>query len=462
MDRHFARKIGASPVVCESLESRSLLSAASLTTLMQSSAASVVGQNVTLTAVVTPKVTSAALLTGTVTFKSNGKALQTVNLNLADHAVLTTPSLAVGTDKIVAVFNGSAAYLSSSSTTVSHAVKAAATTTTLSLSTSAAVLGQTVTLKAAVVPIAPGAGKPGGTVTFSDGATVMGTGTLDATGHATLSVYNLFLGSHSITAKYAGSTSFAASVSKIAVLKISLPTGMTQTSNVLQVATIKPGTGTASAAAGQFIKVNYTGYLLNGTKFDSSLNPGHTPFDFPLGFGKVIAGWDQGMVGLKIGEQRVLIVPPSLGYGSKATGLIPANSTLIFIVQMLAFDTLKLNVLGGPKLNVAATNNQIPTLANGTNFGSVTVGNSSPTSSFTYASGGNLPLAVVSVRLTGANSGDFHGTLSTSATGQPLINLTFIPTAKGTRTAALVITYVDPSYSTIGFAITIPLQGTGV
>ena len=367
----------------------------------------------------------------------------------------------VGTDKIVAVFNGSAAYLTSGSTTVSHAVKAAATTTTLSLSTSAAVMGQTVTLKATVAPVAPGAGTPGGKVTFWDGTTVLGTGTLDSTGHASLSVYNLFLGSHSLTAKYAGGTSFAASVSKIAILKIGLPAGMTQSSNMLQVATIKAGTGTAAAAAGQFIKVNYTGYLLNGTKFDSSLNPGRTPFDFPLGFGQVIAGWDQGMVGLKVGEQRVLIIPPSLGYGSKATGLIPANSTLVFIVQMLAFDTLKLNVLGGPKLNVPATNNQTPTLGNGTNFGSVTVGKSSSTNSFTSASVGNLPLAVVSVRLTGANSGDFHGTLSTTATGQPLINLTFMPTAKGTRTAALVITYVDPSYSTIGFAITIPLLGTG-
>jgi peptidylprolyl isomerase/FKBP-type peptidyl-prolyl cis-trans isomerase FkpA len=93
------------------------------------------------------------------------------------------------------------------------------------------------------------------------------------------------------------------------------------------------GTG-AEAVSGKHVTVNYTGTLTDGTKFDSSLNPGRTPFDFNLGAGEVIAGWDQGVVGMKVGGKRKLTIPPSLGYGSQAQGPIPANSTLIFEVEL--------------------------------------------------------------------------------------------------------------------------------
>ncbi len=94
------------------------------------------------------------------------------------------------------------------------------------------------------------------------------------------------------------------------------------------------GTG-AEAVAGKKITVNYTGTLTDGTKFDSSLNPGRTPFSFTLGAGEVIQGWDQGFAGMKVGGKRKLTIPASLGYGSQDMGTIPPNSTLIFDVELL-------------------------------------------------------------------------------------------------------------------------------
>lgn len=94
------------------------------------------------------------------------------------------------------------------------------------------------------------------------------------------------------------------------------------------------GTG-AEAVGGKEVTVNYLGTLTDGTKFDSSLDPGRTPFSFNLGAGEVIQGWDQGVAGMKVGGKRKLTIPPSLGYGAQAQGPIPANSTLIFEVELL-------------------------------------------------------------------------------------------------------------------------------
>jgi FKBP-type peptidyl-prolyl cis-trans isomerase len=95
------------------------------------------------------------------------------------------------------------------------------------------------------------------------------------------------------------------------------------------------GTG-AEAVSGKKITVNYTGTLTDGTKFDSSLNPGRTPFEFTLGAGEVIQGWDQGFAGMKVGGKRKLTIPPTLGYGETgAGGVIPPNATLIFEVELL-------------------------------------------------------------------------------------------------------------------------------
>lgn len=99
------------------------------------------------------------------------------------------------------------------------------------------------------------------------------------------------------------------------------------------------GTGTV-AQAGDYVTVNYTGTLDNGTVFDSSLNPGRTPFGFTLGAGQVIKGWDEGVPGMKVGGTRELTIPPALGYGSSGAGsVIPPNATLHFTVTLLSVST---------------------------------------------------------------------------------------------------------------------------
>ena len=92
------------------------------------------------------------------------------------------------------------------------------------------------------------------------------------------------------------------------------------------------GTG-AEATAGSLVSVQYTGKLENGTVFDTSA--GKAPIQFPLGQGYVIPGWELGITGMKVGGKRLLIVPPDMGYGDKANDPIPANSTLIFEVELV-------------------------------------------------------------------------------------------------------------------------------
>jgi peptidylprolyl isomerase len=110
------------------------------------------------------------------------------------------------------------------------------------------------------------------------------------------------------------------------------------TSSGLQIIDTKPGTG-AMPRAGQTAVVHYTGWLSNngakGKKFDSSVDR-NEPFEFPLGQGRVIKGWDEGVASMKVGGKRTLIVPPALGYGGRgAGGVIPPNATLIFDVELL-------------------------------------------------------------------------------------------------------------------------------
>ena len=109
---------------------------------------------------------------------------------------------------------------------------------------------------------------------------------------------------------------------------------MITTDSGLQYQDLVTGTG-ESAKEGDTVRVHYTGWLEDGTKFDSSLDRGE-PFEFPLGKGSVIMGWDEGVAGMKTGGKRKLTIPPELGYGDRGAGdVIPPGATLIFDVELL-------------------------------------------------------------------------------------------------------------------------------
>lgn len=112
----------------------------------------------------------------------------------------------------------------------------------------------------------------------------------------------------------------------------------TTTASGLRIIDTEVGTG-ATPKTGQTCVMHYTGWLYEdgkkGTKFDSSVDRGE-PFEFPIGTGRVIAGWDEGVATMKVGGKRTLIIPPDLGYGAHgAGGVIPPNATLIFDVELL-------------------------------------------------------------------------------------------------------------------------------
>jgi peptidylprolyl isomerase len=114
---------------------------------------------------------------------------------------------------------------------------------------------------------------------------------------------------------------------------VDLSSGAVKTPSGLIFLVTRKGTG-AQAKAGDTVSVHYTGTLTDGTKFDSSRDRGE-PIEFGLGQGRVIKGWDEGIAMMHVGDQAILVIPPSIGYGSRAQGPIPPDSTLIFVVELV-------------------------------------------------------------------------------------------------------------------------------
>ncbi len=130
-------------------------------------------------------------------------------------------------------------------------------------------------------------------------------------------------------------TQTAAPTTPPAMLFPGVITDTVKTASGLQYKDLNVGNG-ATAQSGNTVSVHYTGWLTNGTQFDSSI-PRNQPFEFTLGAGNVIKGWDEGVAGMKVGGTRILIIPPDLGYGAQGSGsTIPPNSTLVFEVQLIS------------------------------------------------------------------------------------------------------------------------------
>ena len=124
------------------------------------------------------------------------------------------------------------------------------------------------------------------------------------------------------------------SINEEALIKEKYPNAIRTASGLMYIV-LKEGSG-GSPTRGAIIEAHYTGRLLNGTKFDSSVDRGQ-PFHFTVGRGNVIKGWDEAFLSMKKGEKRILIVPPHLAYGDRGMGPIPPKATLIFEVELLDF-----------------------------------------------------------------------------------------------------------------------------
>lgn len=227
------------------------------------------------------------------------------------------------------------------------AAHAGGTATRTTLKVSAGTLAQPITLTATVRAASHAASAPSGTVQILDQGQLIDTITLSpsagARGRSAVSTATntlvstpggpaLYFGKHQLTAVFVPDGAFSPSRATRS-FNVHKP-AYTQIGGGVKVATVAPGSGPA-IQAGQTANMLYTGYLAKGGSiFDESSLHGGTPFSFTVGAGQVVPGFDAGTVGMKVGETRIISIPPSQGYGSTTVGSIPANSTLIFVVTL--------------------------------------------------------------------------------------------------------------------------------
>lgn len=217
---------------------------------------SVFGQPITFTGTVSPVPPFTGTPTGTVTFMEGTNVLGTGTLANGVASFTTTTPLSLGAHSITAVYSGDTSFAGSTSLALAVTVNQASTITTVTSSSNPASVGQSVTFTATVAAMPPGAGTPTGTVTFEDGLTILGTGTLDSNGQATFTTSSLALGTHAITAVYNGDNNFTTSTSQPFSQNVLPPTTLTVTSSpnpsvfgqpvafTVTVMPVTPGSGT--------------------------------------------------------------------------------------------------------------------------------------------------------------------------------------------------------------------------
>jgi FKBP-type peptidyl-prolyl cis-trans isomerase len=236
----------------------------------------------------------------------------------------------------------------------------------------------------------------------------------------------------------------------------------------LQIATTTKGTGIA-AINGTYLSVNYTGYLLNGNSFDSSVDPafGHVaPFSFALGTGQVIQGWEKGMLGIKPGETRWLFIPAGLGYGNSTQNAnIPAGSTLIFKVSAVSESLPMVSLYGNSTF--IKPGDTTPATADFTDFRFVSttadavIGTANSNRTFyivNNATGSVAILGASPITISGPNAADF--TVMTAPTTTNVqggsytpFTINFVPHGTGTRTATITVTVNDGTRTTYAFTV---------
>ncbi|MGC8640994.1 MAG: beta strand repeat-containing protein, partial [Isosphaeraceae bacterium] len=235
------------------------------TTVTSSALPSVYGQSVTITATVAAAAPGSGTPTGTVTFYNGSTAISSAQTLSLGKTSITLSNLAVGTYSIKAVYSGSSNYVGSSGS-INQTVNQASTTTMLTTSLATPVYGQAVTFTATVKAVAPGVGKPTGSVDFWDGTTDLGPGTLNASGIATFTTAALSRGSHKITAVYNGDSNFSTSTSAAVNESVSLfrtstyltgPTYATYGTAVTFTATVKPTSPSSDTPTGTITLMDY-------------------------------------------------------------------------------------------------------------------------------------------------------------------------------------------------------------
>jgi hypothetical protein len=231
----------------------------------------------------------------------------------------------------------------------------------------------------------------------------------------------------------------------------------------LQYAVLQTGAGNG-APDGSVLTMNYTGYLLDGTRFDSSLNPGRSAFQFQLGASSVIKGWDPGLVGIKRGEKRVLIIPAALAYGSAGRTGIPANATLIFIVQCLDIGLPRVGVAVDGISNYITPGSTIASRTEGTLFPMMSLNQTASSVAFSVFDSGYQDSSggiTAQLRYTGATiassfllSGADASDFSLHTTSNSTFAVTFHrPADTAPRTATVSVLTNDPVHPTFTFTI---------